>query len=419
LKSTSLMKIKSLHYGLLASLFILAACGTNLPSTTPVATPTASAVKPIQTDVSPTSNAMACMLVRGQATPEALGANFESRGHTSGPADAAVTIVEFSNYQCPACAFLDSSLRRIRQTHSTDVRLIYINTPSTSKNNDLLAMQAGEAADLQGKYWEMHDLLFDKRAEWSPLSSADFETWSARQAASLGLDETRFLEDYRGKVVAERLQQAVQSAGNQSIVPPILFVNSASPYTGQVDFPSLDTVVRMEALEAHQFSACPAWVIDPHKQYIATLRIDKGDATIQLFADKAPQAVNNFVFLARSGWYDGNTFYRVIPDVLAQTGDPSGTGIGNPGYFFATEITAGLHFNQPGMVAMDNNGLNTNGSRFFITLGPAPDMEGQYTIIGQVLSGLDGLKKLSPRDAKPGEDLPAGDKLIQVTIEEH
>lgn len=362
---------------------------------------------------------MACMIVHGMATPAALGANFEGRGHILGPENAPVTIVEFGNYVCPACMVAESSLRQVRQAHPKDVRFIYVPTPSAGQDNDRLAMQASEAADLQGKYWEMHDLLFDKKAEWVSLSKTDFEAWAARQATGLGMDAAKFQTDFNGTTVAGRLQQDIQASASPTIKPPILFVNNASPYTGLIDFPSLDTVIRMDALQAHQFSVCPGWVIDPKKQYIAHLKTAKGDVAIQLFADKSPEAVNNFVFLARSGWYNGNTFYKVISGSIALTGDPSGTGIGNPGYFFQTEIPAGMNFHQAGMVAMDNNGPNTNGSRFFITLAPAQTLDGQYTIIGQVLSGLEIVEGLSPRNPQPGVVLPDGDELIQVTIDAH
>ena len=100
------------------------------------------------------------------------------------------------------------------------------------------------------------------------------------------------------------------------------------------------------------------------------------------------------------------------------TGDPSGTGLGNPGYLFETEISTGLRFDQPGMLAMDNDGPDTNGSRFFITLDSNAQWNGQYTIFGQVLSGLDVLSALTPRDPHPGIVLPPGDELISISIEE-
>ncbi|MBK8825064.1 MAG: peptidylprolyl isomerase [Anaerolineales bacterium] len=157
--------------------------------------------------------------------------------------------------------------------------------------------------------------------------------------------------------------------------------------------------------------------MDPAKQYIATIKTEKGDIVIQLFPDKAPLAVNSFVFLAKQGWYNGVTFHRVIPGFAAQTGDPSNTGKGNPGYFFNNEIND-LKFDKPGMVSMANSGPNTNGSQFFITFGPAPHLDGGYTIFGQVLSGLEVAEQLTPRDPDQGIILAPGDKIISVDIEE-
>jgi len=371
-----------------------------------------------QLSATPTPSAMVCTILHAPTTPEALPAELGDRVHASGPANASVTIVVFSDYQCPYCGLLAAVLKQIRLTHPDDVRLVYVNTPLSSRDKDALATQAVEAADLQGKFWEMHGLLFDKEAEWSALAPADFPLWAMQQATSLGMDQTEFQSDFNGKTVADRLQQAVQSTAAQPVTPPIMFVNRSSPYTGLVDFASLDTVVRMEALTARQFNDCPPWVIDPLKQYIATLHTSKGDVVIQLLPDKAPMAVNNFVTLARSGWYDGITFYKMIPETLVMTGDPSETGMGNTGYLFQTEISADLHFDQAGVVAMDNSGPNTNSGRFFITLAPAEQFYGQYTIFGQVLTGMPILSALTPRNPQPGTVLPPGDELINVTITE-
>jgi cyclophilin family peptidyl-prolyl cis-trans isomerase/protein-disulfide isomerase len=361
---------------------------------------------------------MTCTILHIPVTPEALPAELGDRAHATGAANAPVTIVEFSDYQCPYCALLAAVLKQIRLTHPQDVRFVFVNTPLSSHDKDALATLAVEAADLQGKFWEMHDLLYDKQATWSGLAPADFQAWAVQQAAGLGMDQAKFQADFNGKPVAGRLQKAVQSTTAQPIVPPILFVNGNSPYTGLADFASLYTVVRMEALTARQFSTCPAWVIDPLKQYIATLHTSKGDVVIQLFPDKAPLAVNNFVVLARSGWYNGVTFYKLLPDFLAMTGDPSETGMGNSGYLFQTEISPSLHFDQPGVVAMDNSGPNTKSGRFFITLAPATQLEGLYTVFGKVLSGMEVLSTFTPRNPQPGTVLPAGDELINLTITE-
>ena len=401
---------------LLASALILVSClpasQTGLP-TLPEAPPAASTLPATSTPA-----AMNCTILHVPTTPQALPAELGDRAHATGPADAPVTIVVFSDYQCPYCALLAAVLKQIRLTHPDDVRLVFVNTPLSTRDKDALATQVVEAADLQGKYWEMHDLLFDKQADWSALAPSAFQAWAMQQVAGLGMDPAKFQNDFNGTTVADRVQKAVQSTATQPIVPPILFVNSTSPYTGLSDFASLDTVVRMEALTARQFSACPPWVIDPLKQYIATLHTARGDVVIQLMPDKAPLAVNNFVTLARAGWYNGITFYKVLPDFLVMTGDPSETGMGNTGYLFQTEISASLHFDQAGVVAMDNNGPNTNSSRFLITLSPAEQFYGQYTVFGNVLSGISVLLALTPRNPQPGLVLPSGDKLINITIAE-
>jgi cyclophilin family peptidyl-prolyl cis-trans isomerase len=347
-----------------------------------------------------------------------LGAEFEGRSHVSGPADAPVTILAFSDYQCLQCAFLAASLKQIRLNHPNDVRLIYFHAPQSGNDKDNLAIQAVEAADLQDKFWEMHDLLFEKQAEWISLPPSDFEAWAVIRAKDLGLNPTQFRTDFGGTVVADRLQQAIQSVALQPFASPRLYVNSTSPYTGLADVASLDSVVRMDALVARQFSACPPNTIDPLKQYIVNMHTTRGDVVLQLYPDKVPLTVNNFVFLARSGWYNGITFYRVLPGDRVMSGDPSDTGLGNPGYLFETEIAASLSFSQAGMLAMDNDGPGTNGSRFFITLGPDPQLNGQYTIIGQVLSGMDILSGLTPRNPQPGGYLPPGDELVSVSVEE-
>ncbi len=361
-----------------------------------------------------------CTVIHTPVTSEpAFGSQFEGHGHITGPEKAPVTIVAFLDYQCPACALLAANLKQVRLIHPNDVRLIYLHAPKSDQDKDTLAIQSVEAADLQGKFWEMNDMLFEKLAEWSNLPPADFVSWVTNQASSLGIDRSRFRTDFDGTIVADRLHQAVQFASSvQSINPPVLFLNSNTPYTGLADFASLDTVIRLDSLTQSQFSTCPNENVNPVKQYIATLHTPKGDLSIQLFPEKAPIAVSNFIFLAQKGWYNSNTFYRVLPGKVVMTGDPSGTGYGNPGYLFETEIPAGLGFDKPGMVAMDNNGPNTNGSRFFITLAPEPNLDGQYTIFGQILSGLEYLSSMTPRDPQPGIYLSPGDTLTSVLIEE-
>jgi cyclophilin family peptidyl-prolyl cis-trans isomerase len=156
--------------------------------------------------------------------------------------------------------------------------------------------------------------------------------------------------------------------------------------------------------------------IDPKKQYKAHMETDKGTMVIELFADKIPLTVNNFVFLSREGYYDGVIFHRVIDNFMVQGGDPTGTGRGGPGYKFADEFHPSLKHDKQGILSMANAGPGTNGSQFFITHLPTPHLNGRHTVFGQVVEGLDVLMSIPARD--PGNVNAPAVKIIRVTIEE-
>ncbi len=165
-----------------------------------------------------------------------------------------------------------------------------------------------------------------------------------------------------------------------------------------------------------QWNKPPEMVIDPKKKYKAHMDTDKGTMVIELFADKAPKTVNNFVFLAREGFYDGLIFHRVINDFMVQGGDPTGTGSGGPGYRFADEFHPTLKHDKPGRLSMANAGPGTNGSQFFITHVPTPWLDNKHSIFGQVVEGMDVLMSIPARDPSR-RDAPAV-KIKKVTIEE-
>ncbi|GAC1371557.1 MAG: peptidylprolyl isomerase [Ktedonobacteraceae bacterium] len=168
---------------------------------------------------------------------------------------------------------------------------------------------------------------------------------------------------------------------------------------------------------AKQYSAPPAMQIDPKKKYTAILHTDKGDITVDLFAAQAPMTVNNFVFLARDGFYNGTTFHRVIGGFMAQAGDPTGTGSGGPGYRFNDEASAlKLPHDGEGILSMANAGPNTNGSQFFITYGPTPHLNGRHAVFGKVSKGLEILRAIRERD--PQRDRQPGDTLHFIEIVE-
>ncbi len=165
-----------------------------------------------------------------------------------------------------------------------------------------------------------------------------------------------------------------------------------------------------------QWSKPPALEIDPKKNYQATVATDKGDIVIDLFAAQVPNTVNNFVFLARQGFYDDTIFHRVIADFMVQGGDPTGTGMGGPGYRFADEFDKSLKHDKPGVLSMANAGPGTNGSQFFLTHVPTPWLDGKHAVFGQIVKGLDVLMSIPPRNPQKPEY--PGVKIKSVSISE-
>jgi cyclophilin family peptidyl-prolyl cis-trans isomerase/protein-disulfide isomerase len=333
-----------------------------------------------------------------------------------GPPDAPLTIVEYSDFQCPGCAYVAPLLVRLQEKYPQKVRLVFRHYPLiVVYDKSALATQAAEAAGLQARFWEMHDLLFSRQQEWAEMSLEEFQTWLVQQAKTLELDADQFEKDLTSQALVDQAKQAYdQNYALRMPGAPYLLING-EPYNGPLSFGDLDAVVGLILLEERQFTDCPPFTINPGKQYLAVLHTEKGDITLDLFADKAPLAVNNFVFLARQGWYDGVTFHRVIPGFMAQAGDPTGTGYGGPGYAFDNEISD-LRFDSPGILGMANAGPGSNGSQFFITYAAAPHLDGGFTIFGRLVSGFDVLQKLTPRDPSQPVELPPGDQITHVTI---
>lgn len=157
-------------------------------------------------------------------------------------------------------------------------------------------------------------------------------------------------------------------------------------------------------------------VIDSAKKYTARIKTSKGDVVIELYADKAPNTVNNFVFLAREGFYDNTIFHRVIKDFMVQGGDPTGTGRGGPGYKFKDEFHSSLKHSGPGILSMANAGPGTNGSQFFITHVATPWLDNRHAIFGKVIEGMDVVNAIPERD--PMNTKAPAETLISIEITE-
>lgn len=156
-----------------------------------------------------------------------------------------------------------------------------------------------------------------------------------------------------------------------------------------------------------QYPAPPSMTIDPSKSFTATIETSKGTIVVDLFAKDAPKTVNNFVFLANDGFYNGTRFHRVIPDFMVQGGDPEGSGRGGPGYRFEDETKGNPNKHKVGSLSMANAGPNTNGSQFFITHVVTNWLDGKHTVFGQVKTGQDVVNAIQQ-----------GDEIKSVTIAE-
>ena len=156
-----------------------------------------------------------------------------------------------------------------------------------------------------------------------------------------------------------------------------------------------------------QWNNPPAMQIDPKGVYLATVETERGDIELELYPEHAPKTVNNFVFLAGEGFYDGVFFHRVIANFVVQGGDPTGTGTGGSGYRFEDEVKGNPLKHEAGVISMANAGPNTNGSQFFITHSPQPHLNGRHTVFGKVVKGMDVVNAIRQ-----------GEAMTRVTIHE-
>ena len=189
---------------------------------------------------------------------------------------------------------------------------------------------------------------------------------------------------------------------NKAVIIPIII---ALVLLGLILTLFMTGVIKMPSQPPKSYNSPIPMTIDVNKKYTALIKTARGDLALELYPQDAPVTVNNFVTLARKGFYNGLTFHRVIPDFMAQGGDPNGTGTGGPGYTFQDEFSSRTH--QAGSLSMANSGANTNGSQFFICYTPQPHLNGKHTVFGQLTQGMDVLKKLVN-----------GDKMNEVVITE-
>jgi cyclophilin family peptidyl-prolyl cis-trans isomerase/protein-disulfide isomerase len=353
------------------------------------------------------------------AESEALYPSVSDADWTLGPKTASVVVYEYSDFQCPYCAKAAPSLEALNKAYPNDVLIVFRYFPLSSIHpNARLAAQAAESAGIQGKFWQMHDLLFAKQVEWSGLSTDDFKAWLKDAAKSINLNSNQFMTDLDSAAVVQKIAKAESDAVASQLNSTPTFLFNKIRYGGRTDLESLSSIVDYFLLPKKSYTACPAMTIDPEKTYTVTIKTEKGSVVLELYPKQAPWAVNSFVFLARNNWFDGSAFFRVIPGFVAQAGDPSNSSLGGPGYEFTNEVTPELRFDKPGVLGMASTGNNDNGSQFFITYAPVPDLDGKYTIFGQVIEGMDVLSSLRPRNPAADQILVTPDAILSITVEE-
>ena len=259
------------------------------------------------------------------------------------------------------------------------------------------------------------------------MDEADFRAFLEEMAADLGLDVDQFnaaLDDGAYAAYISDLEQESINIGlpgtpsvilNGELLPQVPFEYEVwDQFVGaQVEFARIQ-----EELAEIQYDAPPEMSIDPAASYQATVNLDNGESFVmELYPQSAPVTVNNFIFLANEGWFDDVMFHRVIPGFMAQTGDPTGTGMGGPGYAIPDEFDPELTFDAAGVLAMANSGPDTGGSQWFVTYDATPHLNGLHTIFGRVIEGLDVLEAFDARDPQD-PNAPDGVRIESIEIEE-
>lgn len=333
-----------------------------------------------------------------------------------GDFDAPITIVEYADFQCPACVGFSLGVKELINEFPGAIRVVFRHLPLSSIHDKaFISAMAAEAAGTQGKFWEMHDLLYQNQQQWSAYTEKEFTDWAIFQAEALELDVAQFTEDLNDKELRAEIEAVNQERLSLGMAyTPFVVINDR---VWRENKPNLYGLIGI--YEFGGYEECPPWVIDEGQSYTASLDTSAGPINVKLYADKAPLAVNSFVFLAQEGWFDEVYFHRVVEGFVAQAGDPSGLGVVGPGYSFANETNNSLSFDRKGILGMANAGADTNGSQFFITLAPATTLDGSYTIFGEVTEeSLPVLDEIALRDPQTAVDFDQATIIYGIEITE-
>jgi protein-disulfide isomerase/cyclophilin family peptidyl-prolyl cis-trans isomerase len=396
-------------------ILLLSACGTRAtpePTATPTVTPPATPAAADPTGPLTVMTPETVAICEAAPLPELPIREADDTDYVKGaPLDEAeMVIYGYSDFQCPGCGGMYPVVEAFLELNP-EVAFVYRHFPLDFHEHAGITAEAAEAAGAQGKFWEMHDLLFDRLREWNGLSATAILDQLSTYAEELDLDvdafDTALAEGtYTAKVEAHYEESRVLGLPG---TPSFIFDNVLFPSDIGLSLQGLESFKEIiESQDTLFYAQPPEMTLDETATYEAVLKTNKGDIHINLLQDAAPVFVNNFVFLAEEQWYDGSDFFFVRDSFVAVTGDPTNSTVGYPGYYCLGETQNA--FDRAGLVGMLANG------QFFLTLGAdAEQLTGQFALIGQVTEGLDVLDQLARRTV--GDPLaPAADVIESVRI---
>lgn len=286
-----------------------------------------------------------------------------------GPEDAVMTLLEYADFQCPYCSNAGLIALEFQAAHPDEVRYVYRHFPLSFHEKAPMSAYAADAAGKQGLFFDAEHWLYDTQSEWTYIETLEeFDAWLREniQTAIPELDYEQWEADYESEVVRAVVDGSFDEVSATGLISgtPTFFANF---YQTSYDPEVLEQYINLFNMQKNYRTACPVMAVEEGKEYRAVLHTTAGDVVIDLLSADAPNLVSGFMQLARDGYYDGNSFHNVVPGFVAQTGDPSATGVGLAGYYLDDENLNNGAFNEPGAVAMANTGENKNSSQFFIT----------------------------------------------------
>lgn len=348
--------------------------------------------------------------------------NLTADEHVLGNANASAVILEYGDFQCPSCAAFHSGFKSTFNTLSDTIKLVFRHYPLPQHDKAVITAQAAEAAALQGKFWEMHDLLFEKQADWADKPVSEITATLKTYAEELKLDVAKFETDLASPEVAARVQQDADTGTAAQIQgTPTIFLDGRQAPAEAFTAPDTAEQLKTYAAErANQLASAstktfdfkqPEQVTNKDSKYVLTITTSKGDIVAELDPSLAPVNVNSTVFLAQQGYFDGAPIVLNDSQVGAVlTGNPTTTG--NPGYECDFETPQAGAMTQPGVIALYGSADKT-APQFIVTYSPTQELDGRFSVIGQITAGLDIAKQLVV-----GDGTTPGDTITAVKVEE-